>query len=253
MMSRTGAVKDDLAPPGSAFGGHAFSGGGPESRLVTEDALRRVLLIGLGVTVALVALQAIAQAIDFGVFDLRLRSLNSDHHGSLFGIVSLLAQLAVAAVSAWRGAGAKRHRWAWLTLAGIAAVLVFIRGLTTYNATALALPLACLLGLLVWLTWTDPRRARRFVWAGLVLMVVSLLLHHVGLDADSSTASDYTWAYQITGMIKHGAELAGWMLVATGLIAGAPRRAPAADAITGPDGVGRCPVTPGPADLVRRG
>ena len=56
-------------------------------------------------------------------------------------------------------------------------------------------------------------------------MVVSLLLHKVGLAADSSTASDYTWAYQITGIVKHGAELAGWMLLATGIVAGIEGRA----------------------------
>ena len=63
------------------------------------------------------------------------------------------------------------------------------------------------------LTWRDSGAARAVVWAGLILMVTSLLLHKVGLAADSSTASDYTWAYQITGMVKHGAELAGWMLI----------------------------------------
>jgi hypothetical protein len=51
-------------------------------------------------------------------------------------------------------------------------------------------------------------------------MVTSLLLHKVGLASDSSTASDYSWPYQLLSMIKHGAELAGWMLLATGIIAG---------------------------------
>ena len=54
-------------------------------------------------------------------------------------------------------------------------------------------------------------------------MATSLLLHKVGLAADASTASDYTWAYQITSMVKHGAELAGWMLLATGIAAGIKR------------------------------
>ena len=47
-----------------------------------------------------------------------------------------------------------------------------------------------------------------------------MLLHKVGLAADASTASDYTWPYQITSMVKHGAELAGWMLLATAIAAG---------------------------------
>ena len=98
--------------------------------------------------------------------------------------------------------------------------LIFIRGLTTFNATVLAVPLACVFVLLCWLTWRDLGSARVVVWSGLVLLTASLLLHKVGLAADSSTASDYTWAYQITGMLKHGAELAGWMLLATGIVAG---------------------------------
>jgi hypothetical protein len=91
--------------------------------------------------------------------------------------------------------------------------------LATFNATALALPLVCVFGLLCWLTWRDPGTVRVIVWAGLILMATSLLLHKVGLAADASTASDFTWAYQITGIVKHGAELAGWMLLATGIVA----------------------------------
>ena len=174
--------------------------------------MRRVIVAGLLVAIAIVALQAASQAIDFGVFNLRLRALNGDKHASVFGVASLLAQIAVAAASVWRGSRVERHRWAWFALAGIVAVLVPVRGLTTFNAAALAVPLACVFCLLCWLTWRDPGAARAVVWTGLILMVTSLLLHKVGLAADSSTASDYTWAYQITGIVKHGAELAGWTL-----------------------------------------
>lgn len=184
------------------------------------DRVRRVILIGLLVTVAIVALQAASQVIDFSVFNLRIRALNADKHDSVFWLVSLLAQMALAAASAWRGSRAERHRWAWFALAALLVGLVFVRGLTAFNATALALPLACVFGLLCWLTWRDPGSVRVVVWAGLILVVISLLLHKVGLAADSSNASDYTWAYQITGIVKHGAELAGWMLLTTGIIAG---------------------------------
>ena len=175
---------------------------------------------GLLVTAGLVALQAASQVIDFSVFDLRLRALNADKHDSVFGIASLLAQAAVSGASLWRGSRYERHRWGWLALGALVAMLVIVRGLFTFNAAVLAVPLAYVLGLLCWLTWRDDRVARAVVWAGLVLMATSLLLHKVGLEADTSLASDYTWAYQITGVVKHGAELAGWMLVTTGIIAG---------------------------------
>ncbi len=189
------------------------------------DRMRRIIVAGLLVMLVLVALQAVSQAIDFSVFNLRVRALNSDKHDSLFGLASLLAQAAVAAASIWRGRRVERHRRAWFALGAIVAGLVIIRGLITFNATALAVPLALVFCLVCWLTWRDPGPARAVVWAGLVLMGTSLLLHKVGLAADSSTASDYTWAYQITSMVKHGAELAGWTLLATGIAAGIQGRA----------------------------
>jgi hypothetical protein len=81
------------------------------------------------------------------------------------------------------------------------------------------------------LTWGDGR-VRLIFWGGLALLIVSLVLHKVGLAADDSLASDFTWGYQITGMVKHGAELVGWMLVATGVAAGMAARE-ASDAADG--------------------
>lgn len=200
--------------------------------------MRRIIVIGLLVTVALVALQAVTQAIDFSVFNLQIRAFNSDKRDSVFGLASLLAQAAVAAACVWRGRQVERRRRAWFALGALVGALVIIRGLTTFNATALAVPLVCVFWLLCWLTWRDRGAARAVVWAGLILMGTSLLLHKVGPAADASTASDYTWAYQLTSMVKHGAELAGWMLLATGIAAGikglrAP--APTADRIIAPE------------------
>jgi len=193
--------------------------------------LRRVIAVGLVATVVMVALLAAGQAIDFGFFNLRLRWLNTDTHRSVFGIASLLAQVAAAAASAWRGARLERHRWAWLTLGVLLVGLVLIRALTTYSASVAGPPLACGFGLLCWLTWRDPGASRAVVWAGLVLLVTSLLLHEVGAASDASNASDYTWGYQVLTMIKHGAELGGWMLAAIGIVAGLKGRdAPAVGA-----------------------
>lgn len=185
------------------------------------DRVRRVVAVGLLVTIALVALQGAGQAIDFSVFDLRIWALNCDKHYSVFGLASLLAQLAVAAACVWRGHSVESHRRAWFGLGGLVGILILIRGLTTFNAALLAVPLAFVFVQLCWLTWRDPGSVRVVVWSALILLAASLMLHKVGLAADSSSASDYTWAYQITGIIKHGAELAGWMLLTTGIVAGA--------------------------------
>ena len=192
--------------------------------------LRSVIVAGLLVTTAMVALLAASQLIDFGVFNLRLRAIDSDYRASVFGVTSLLAQVGVAAASVWRGRRAERHSWAWFVLGTLVAGLVVVRALTTFNATALAVPLTCVFLLVCWLTWGDPGPARNVVWTGLILMMASLLLHEVGLAADSSTASDYTWPYQILTVVKHGCELAGWAFVATGTVAGiVPRRGPTAE------------------------
>ena len=185
-----------------------------------QDRMQRVIVAGLLVTIATVVLQTVTQAIDFGVFNLSVWAFNCDKHYSVFGLASLLAQAIVGAVCVWRGRCVNRHRREWVALGALLAVLVIVRGLTTFNATALAVPLLCVFVLLCWLTWRDPGAARGVVWAGLVLMAASLLLHKVGLAADSSTATDHTWTYQIEGMVKHGTELAGWMLVSVGIVAG---------------------------------
>lgn len=200
-----------------------------------EDGTSRFVVAGLLVTTVMVALLAAGQAIDFGVFNLSIRALNADKHDSVFGLASLLAQTVVAVVSLWRGSRVEKRRWAWFTLGALVAALVVIRGVTTFNATALALPLLCVLCLVCWLTWLDRIASRTVIWAGLILMATSLLLHKVGLAADSSPASDYTWAYQIEGIIKHGAELAGWMVLAIGIVGGIADR-PASQRI--PGGIG---------------
>ena len=187
------------------------------------DRATRMITIGLLATAILVALQAATQAVNFGVFDLRVWAFDCDRRYSVFGIASLLAQLAAGVACVWRSRRVDRDHWAWLTLGMLVIVLVPIRGLTIYSAAVLAPPLACVLVLMLWLTWRDPVLTRTIVWAAVILMMTSLALHEVGPDADASLASDYTWSYQITGMVKHGAELAGWLLLALGVLAGLQR------------------------------
>jgi len=188
------------------------------------DSAKRVIIVGLALTTTMVTLLAASQLINYGVFDLRLRAFDADHHSSVFGVASLLAQAAAAAAIAWRGSRVERHRWAWFALGALVAGLVLVRAFVTYNTKTVAVPLACVFCLLCWLTWREPRAARTVVWAALILMVTSLLLHQVGLDADVLNYSNQSWAYQITVVAKHGCELAGWMLLTTGIIAGSKDR-----------------------------
>lgn len=183
------------------------------------DRMRRVIVRGLFVTAVLTALLAASQLINYGVYHLRLQAFNTDTHASVFGVVSILAEASAAAAMVWRGTRVERHRWAWFVAGALAAGLILMRTFTTFNAAALAAPLACVFCLVCWLTWRDPGAARTVVWAALVFMLTSLVLHQVGLDADVLNYSNQSWAYQFTAVAKHGCELVGWLLLATGTVA----------------------------------
>jgi hypothetical protein len=186
--------------------------------------MRRVIVVGVLATTVMIALLAASQLINYGVYHLRLHAFDTDRHSSVFGAASLLAQLTAAGAIAWRGVRFERQRSAWLTLGVLVAGLVLLRTLITFNAKALAVPLACAFLLVCWLTRRDRIVARSVVGVALLLMLVSLVLHQVGLDADVLNYSNQSWAYQLTAVAKHGCELAGWMLMATGIVAGVAHR-----------------------------
>ena len=188
-----------------------------------------VIAAGLLLTVAVVLAQAAAQVIDFHFFDLGLPILDSGHHRSVFGIMSILAQGAAAGAIGIRAA--LRRRLSGVLAAALVGALIVPRALKAhevvfkrYDVPILMVPLAIVFVVALALTFHDPKRVRSMVWAALALLACSFALHAVGPQADivsSPHVVDYTWAYQLTGIVKHGTELAGWMLLITGLLAGA--------------------------------
>jgi excisionase family DNA binding protein len=187
----------------------------------------QVMRAGLLLTAMVVFAQTASQWIDFRLFDLRLAVLDSDHHASVFGAMSILAQAVAAAAIGLRAVSTRRP--ALLLVAALVGVLTVPRALMRYepaferyDVPILVAPLTVACVVLCALTFRDGRRVRCIVWGSLVLLACSFALHAVGpqADADGSTAYlAHTWAYQVTGMLKHGAELAGWMLLATGMAA----------------------------------
>ena len=185
----------------------------------------QVMTAGLLLTAAVVFAQTASQWIDFRLFDLRLEVLDSDHHASVFGAVSILAQAVAAAAIGLRAVSGRRP--ALLLVVALVGVLTVPRALMRYvpaferyDVPILVAPLTVACVVLCALTFRDARRVRFIVWGSLVLLACSFALHAVGLQADGSRAYlAHTWAYQGTGMLKHGAELAGWMLLATGMAA----------------------------------
>jgi hypothetical protein len=188
-----------------------------------------VISAGLLLTAAMVFAQTASQGIDFHFFDLRLRMLDSGHHGSVFGVISILAQAVAAGAFGLRAAS--RRRLAGVFGALLVGLLTVPRALKAhesvfkhYDVPILVVPLAIVFVAVLVLTFRDAKRARSIVWTSLVFLVCSFALHAVGPQADGVIRPqivEYTWTYQLTGMLKHGAELAGWMLLATGLLAGA--------------------------------
>ena len=188
----------------------------------------QVITTGLLLTLAVVFAQAASQWIDFQFFGLRLRVLDSDHHRSVFGALSILAEAAAAVAIGLRAVSTRRH--ALLSVAVLVGVLTVPRALMNYepafkryDVPILLAPLTVVFVVLCALSLHDARQVRFIVWGSLALLACSFALHAVGPQADLDGSQTYltthTWAYQGTGMLKHGAELAGWMLLATGMAA----------------------------------
>ena len=184
---------------------------------------------GLLLTAAVVFAQMASQWIDFRLFDLKLRLLDSDHHASIFGAISIFAQAVAAAAIGLRAFSMRRV--AWLLVAVLVGVLTVPRALMRYepaferyDVPILVAPFTVVFVVVCALTRRDARRVQFIVWGSLVSLASSFALHAVGPQADADGSKSYlaahTWAYQATGMLKHGAELAGWMLLATAMAAG---------------------------------
>ena len=173
--------------------------------------------LGVALTLIVVACLLVAQAIDFGFFQLRIGALDSDSHASIFGVVSLAAQ-ALAALAA-AGRSRTRH-WStgWMALAVLTTLLLVVRVGVSFRAALLLGPVAVLFVLVWYLTSSDPKPARTVVRVGLAALVFSYAVHAFGPHIVATLGyAGNTWPYQVKGMLKHSAELAGWMLVAVGI------------------------------------
>jgi hypothetical protein len=190
-----------------------------------------VITAGLLFTLAMVVVQATCQLIDFHFFDLRLRILDSGHHRSVFGVISILAE--AAAAGAIGACAVSRRNPGGLLAAALVCLSIIPRALESdvrvfqrYAVPILVVPLAIVFLMVCMTTFRDERRIRFIVWISLGLLACSFALHGIGPQADGVSnphVVDYTWVYQLTGIAKHGAELAGWMLLCTGMAAAAAR------------------------------
>jgi uncharacterized membrane protein YfbV (UPF0208 family) len=179
---------------------------------------------GLLLTLVVVIAQTTTQLVDFGLYGLRIGALNSNHHASVFGVASLLAQGAAALAAALRLTGSRR-RGMWALVTALIAALLYARVSVAFSTTLLLVPVIALFALLWRATADDRAPARTALRAGLCLLVCSFAVHVVGPEIVSALGyTGNSWPYQVKGVLKHGGELGGWILVATGLLAGAEPR-----------------------------
>jgi hypothetical protein len=190
----------------------------------------RRLAICLGATVVIVLAGVTAQFIDYAAYGLRIDALNSNDDGGIFGAVGDAALVAAAIAAAVRLAGPRPRRAASVALPVLLAFLALDKIARLHDhvphwPVAYGPILALTFIALVAVARPAPLATRRLVAAGLVLLTASLVLHFFGEAVlNRLGASPAGWAYQIKATTKHGAEVAGWLVVALGLATGARER-----------------------------
>ncbi len=161
---------------------------------------------------------AVGHLVDFGIYDLRIASLDSLTHASIAGVLSLgalaIAAIAALASSVFRSAA----RLDYVLLAAALCGLLVLRLAQPSHVLVAALPFTAAAFYLLWML-APPGSTRRVLREGCVVLALSLALHAVGtwLVSALGYGAD-SWPYQIKAVLKHSLELAGWVLIAGGLL-----------------------------------
>lgn len=199
----------------------------------------RTLRAGMALAVALVAVQSIAHLIDVLAFDLQIYMINADSDTSVFTWASSVATFGTALLLCLLAIVRPTRSWFLLALAGAVAfmslddmlalhervanlgnALVPIKQFTATFWPLVFMPLLAttfvgLLGVAAGLR-DGPARA---LLTGLALLVVAIALE-MALPILFALGSDYgELTYELEVVLEEGAELAGWILISTGLAA----------------------------------
>jgi hypothetical protein len=195
---------------------------GRDGRPTQTDRLRAA---GIATIVVLVLAGAAAQFLNYGL-DLRVEVLDASGDGGAFGLVGQLAA-ASAALAAWSVLSRVRG---WdvatavlpllLTFLAVDKALRLHDDISRWRLYYAPLLLATFIALVMAarrLPAPSPRLMRHALLmlsvAFLIHLTAKPVLHRLGVVQDS-------WTSQITGMAKHGAEVAGWLLVTLALTLG---------------------------------
>jgi hypothetical protein len=174
---------------------------------------------GLAVTLVVVLAGSVLQFVGFGFFHNRVSALNSASDGGLFGFAGRLA-IASAAFASWM---------VLLRLRPITPALVVLPPVLTFLTVdevwrlhrQIGIPLVFYLPVLLAAFLAVGAVARRLSPRSLRLGVVALallgasfLIHQSGEQLLFRLgASTGGWLFQVKAVVKHGAEVAGWLLM----------------------------------------
>ena len=187
-----------------------------------DYAVWRVRIVAAAIAIAATT----TQLIDFAVYDQRLGPLDMMTHNSIFGITSLAA-LALAAVASLAAAlrGGERSR-ELVGLSALLALLLALRIAHPAHVLLIAVPLGAAALTLLW-SAAPGGTARRVLREGCIVLVVAFVVHGIGTKVVSMLGlGPETWGYQLKAVVKHSGELAGWVLIAGGLVAAAAAARP---------------------------
>jgi hypothetical protein len=181
----------------------------------------RIVWWGLRAACMAAIAAAVANLVDFGAYDLRIRLLDMSTHASVFGALSLLALVAALGVAVLLAVAETTRSVAALAMGPLLAALLALRVVHPAHVVVVALPIAAATFAVLWLYGAPPgSRRQRVVRAGSLILVGSYVLHAFGGGAVSALGYGVdTWPYQVELVVRHSGELAGWMVVATGLAA----------------------------------
>ena len=179
------------------------------------------------VTITCLVVESVAQLVDYGVYGLRIHSLDSSADGGVFGALGDGALAAAAIASCVVVQRVRVPRFTRVALPTMLAFLAVDKAARIHDHVPhwLVLYLPLLATTSVALVATASRlsaRARRLIITGLVLLGGSFLVHQYGETVIGGLgAQPGGLAYQVKAVVKHGAELAGWLLCALGMAVGA--------------------------------
>lgn len=209
---------------------------------------RRTLRVGVALALALAALQSIAHLIDVVFFDLRVDMINADSDSGAFAWASSVATFCAALLLCLLAVMRPTRTWPLVALAGAVAFMSLddmvglherVSGLGTTLGPIehfarifwplvfmplLAATFVGLLGVAAGLR-VAPGRA---LLAGLALLVVAIALEMASPILFALGSDHGELAYELEVVLEEGAELAGWILVSTGLAAALLTSAPEA-------------------------